>query len=291
MSNPQLKSEKLQILGRYIFLLLVFLTSLFVAKSVRATVHINEILPNPEGDDNKDGAGKEWVELYNDADEKVNLAGWILVDKAGNEKSLDGLGEIGSKSYKVYEVEAIQGWMNNSSGDTLWLKNSEGEQHGREFNYGSDPGEGVTLGRWPDGSDTWSTMKSVTKGNSNSGPEPTTTPTPENTPTPAASPTPEATPTPTQAPSPTRRPPTITPAVRVKVDGDGEDGEDGEPSVSDLRDQVLGENTKEGEDEGDNNEGGGGVDWLVLVLVGGGAILLGGAGVVFWKSRLSKDNE
>ena len=59
-----------------ILLLLVFTFSLCSAPAF-ATIYINEIVPNPT-DDCLDCT--EWMELYNDGDEAVDVANWMLKD-------------------------------------------------------------------------------------------------------------------------------------------------------------------------------------------------------------------
>lgn len=43
-----------------------------------SSVVINEVMFNPAGDDSENGAGKEWIEIYNGSDAAVDLTGWQL---------------------------------------------------------------------------------------------------------------------------------------------------------------------------------------------------------------------
>ena len=52
-----------------------------------AEVRIVALLPNPAGTD----AGNEQVTIRNDSASGVNLAGWVLRDRAGNEFALGGM--------------------------------------------------------------------------------------------------------------------------------------------------------------------------------------------------------
>jgi len=52
-------------------------------KIVSGDILINEIMPNPEGED----ADQEWIELYNQGKEPVDLFGWSLDDKEGESKT------------------------------------------------------------------------------------------------------------------------------------------------------------------------------------------------------------
>jgi len=71
--------------GGWLFLLTLFLFVLIpLVVRAKGGVVVNEIFPNPEGSDK----GKEFVELYNESDEKVNLDYWILrkISKKGSIK-------------------------------------------------------------------------------------------------------------------------------------------------------------------------------------------------------------
>jgi len=57
---------------------------------------VTEILPNPEGLDNK--LNYEWIEIYNDSDKEVNLNGW----------KIDDIQDKGSKPYVVKEGRTIK---------------------------------------------------------------------------------------------------------------------------------------------------------------------------------------
>lgn len=171
-----------------------------------ADIVINEFLANPPS-----GQG-EWVELYSSASSDVNLIGWKLIDAAGNTKSLDSLGIISVGGFVVYEYSS-DGWLNNSSSETITLKDANGESVDN-FAYSEEQQENVTTGRSPDGSLNWVVLTSATKGTSNSPPLPTPTPTPTFTPTSTPTPAPTNTPTPTKTSTPTPSPtkvPTNTP--------------------------------------------------------------------------------
>jgi len=93
-------------------------------------VRINEFIPNPEGSD--DG---EWIELYNDGDEDVALAGWSLDDSEGGSSAYDFQDEIiEAKGYLLMPRETTNLALNNSS-DSVVLKDPNGEiisQYGYE---------------------------------------------------------------------------------------------------------------------------------------------------------------
>lgn len=58
-------------------------------------IRINELLPNPSGEESID----EFIELYNDSNESVDLAGWMLSDASTKEYTLSGT--IGGGQYKT----------------------------------------------------------------------------------------------------------------------------------------------------------------------------------------------
>lgn len=86
-------------------------------------VIISEILPNPDGADN----GEEWIELYNNFSEDVDLSGWIIDDESTE-------GSIGKDAYIFPEGSTIKASLysvinlpeevfalNNTGGDTVRL--------------------------------------------------------------------------------------------------------------------------------------------------------------------------
>lgn len=73
-------------------------------------VKINEWLPNPQGSDNK-----EWIELYNDTNQIINLNNWIIVS--------------GKKSYTIKNqvIKPNEFLVLKRSGTKLALLNQNGE--------------------------------------------------------------------------------------------------------------------------------------------------------------------
>ncbi len=179
----------------------LFFLFCFRARSALAQVKINEFLPNPaEG-------GNEWVELYNSGSTGVGLSGWSLSDAANHTYSLDALNEIAASGFTVF-VHPGEGWLNNSDGDSVILKDNQGVVIDT-YSYTGSFEDDQSMGRCPDGSSNWVKFDSVTQGAANPTPTPASTPTsvpPTETP---ATPTPTATPTP--------KPPTTTPTPRPTV--------------------------------------------------------------------------
>lgn len=83
-----------------------------------AGVHIVALLPNPEGED----AHNEAVTLRNDGASAVDLSGWILRDRAGNEYQLSGLIARGSERRIVMQEHTMP---LNNSGDRVFLLNGQ----------------------------------------------------------------------------------------------------------------------------------------------------------------------
>lgn len=79
-----------------------------------ATLRIISLLPNPAGVDENN----EQVTLQNGTADAVDLAGWKLVDKAGNSFSFSG--QIASGATKTFTMQA-KPFLNNM-GDTVWLE-------------------------------------------------------------------------------------------------------------------------------------------------------------------------
>jgi uncharacterized protein YdeI (BOF family) len=83
------------------------------------SVVISEILPDPDGKDNQGGAF-EWLELFNESEEDVNLKGWIL----------DDVENKGSKAYQIKEDLIIKAkkYLVISSKDSKLFFNNPGDE-------------------------------------------------------------------------------------------------------------------------------------------------------------------
>jgi len=114
-------------------------------------VVINEIMPNP-------ATGGEWIELFNEAEEVVNLKDWRIIDAAGNEALLISIDkEITPDEYLIIAEDSVtadlleiepfiqliipESWATlNNDGDHLRLANEMGGTMD-EIEYGSDAGK------------------------------------------------------------------------------------------------------------------------------------------------------
>jgi len=214
-------------------------------------VVINEVYYDVKDDGSKGTEDKnEWIELYNNSDNPVNLKNWSLVDGAGTVKNINPNGSIPAKDFIVLShdhstwslywslpsgVSSINltgsgEWLNNG-GDKLILKNDKGEEV--DFvAWGSDvlgwnlnANDGKSIARKIKGVDTdspddWQVLDSPNPG-TNPHPseenqsvlieESSATPTPSPTPTTEPTPTPSPTPETSPTPTPTAEPPTNEP--------------------------------------------------------------------------------
>ncbi len=87
------------------------------------SIQITEIFPNPKGTDK----GNEWIELYNDSDESVNLSNWIL-DTGENSKT--------KYIFQNISIGTQEHLLIHDSEFNFSLKNSNGEVRLLDFNEG-----------------------------------------------------------------------------------------------------------------------------------------------------------
>lgn len=184
---------------RKVFILLFF-TSLFIfsLSEVKAQVVINEVLPNPVGDD----TGNEWLELYNAGSATVDVSGYKLKDASDHIQEITS-GSISAGGWlQIFSQGSFS--LNNTGVETVSLYNSVSSDPINIFQY-TDSTEGKSWGRIPDGGDIASQILDPTPGETNHLPTPTPSPTPSPTltPTATATPTPSPTATPTKTATPT----------------------------------------------------------------------------------------
>lgn len=190
---------------RFTKAVLILNIALTSASSASAAVMINEF---------SSGSSPEWVELYNNSSEPIDLTGWTIKDLAQEPLPLSAT--ISANSYYVFEKSS--GWLNDT-GDTITLFNNASPAAQIDtISYGANatvgyPSDDKSSGRSPDGSGTWVRNLPQTKNAANPGPTaaptsgPTNTPSPSNTPVPTQTPVPSATPKPSATPT---TPPTAT---------------------------------------------------------------------------------
>lgn len=188
---------------------LLFFFYFFVGvKLAHAVVTINEFLSHPST------GNSEWVELYNS--DAIDISTYWIDDDtdfnsdsgSSSKKSLSG---ITSGNFSYIDVSSVF----NNSGDYVVLFTADGSIVD-QYQYTDDPGTDVTIGRYPDGTGSFTVLSSITKGSANS-PNPTATTAPTNTPLPTSTPINTPTPTKTPTPAPTSTPtktPTPTPTSK-----------------------------------------------------------------------------
>lgn len=99
---------------------------------------INEFLPNPVGKDT-DG---EFIELFNDSQNEINLTGWQLKDASGKSFILKNQ-KLGPAEYLVFDYKTTKISLNNNA-ETLLLYDQNGNLIDKAEFTGSAP-EGKSL--------------------------------------------------------------------------------------------------------------------------------------------------
>lgn len=168
--------------------------------ALASNIKINEFVAHPSS------GNKEWVEFYNP--DKVDLTKYWLDDDmdfssdtgSSAKKSLTALQQVDS----VYPYLEFDSFLNNG-GDYVVLFTDSGNIID-QFQYTSDPGADISIGRSPDGNDDFVILAQQSKGTSNGHPAPSPSPSPSPSPTPqnSPSPTPSANQTLIPTPSPSQ---------------------------------------------------------------------------------------
>lgn len=132
-------------------------------------IWISEFLPNPDGPD----AGKEWVELYNNSPDEVDISDWILDGEATTKLLGPGAytfpsgSKIPAFSFLAFNLPEGSFLLNNTGGDTLrlfWPNKTLLTQ----VTYSQNAREDETYARKIDGTYTWTNL--ATKGTANQFP-------------------------------------------------------------------------------------------------------------------------
>lgn len=194
---------------RQIVAISIFVTAFFLWLTVNpvfatGSVIINEFLPNPT-------SGNDWVELYNPTSNSISIGNWYLKDEATTHIADFSIStSVAAGSYLAIDV----GSRLNKDNDTVTLYNNLNETIDSRI-YSQNPGDNISIGRYPDG-DAWVNLQNPTKGNSNNSGNPVPTPTPTVAPVLTSTSSPTQTPTSTPTPKPTAAPsftPTIKPTI------------------------------------------------------------------------------
>lgn len=178
-----MKIQKLKVKSQN-FIVLFILLFIFFPKQIHAQVVINEFVV--------DGS-PEWVEFYNASSSAEFLKSYWLDDDT------DFTTDTGSSTKKVltdlvttnttYPFIEMNSFLNNSANsagewDHVVLFDSSGAIVD-QYQYTSNPGDGISIGRSPDRTGGFSILQTATKGSTNSIPQ-TPSPTPSPTPEPPA---------------------------------------------------------------------------------------------------------
>jgi DNA/RNA endonuclease YhcR with UshA esterase domain len=118
-------------------------------------IFISEFLADPAGNDDE-----EWIELFNDGVEPVNLLGWSLDDAEGG-SPMYVIKEpivVGGKDFWVFKKEKTGLVLNNST-DSVVLRDPAGKEISR-FDY-KNPKEGFSFAKFSDG---WQETSILTPG-------------------------------------------------------------------------------------------------------------------------------
>lgn len=85
-------------------------------------IRLNEIFPNPEGDEKKG----EYVEIYNGESFAINLKNWILKDSSKTKFVFPEKYTIAPEEYLAIYRDVFKFSLNNSGGETVYLMDSDG---------------------------------------------------------------------------------------------------------------------------------------------------------------------
>lgn len=125
---------------------------------------INELLPNPAAP--KTDANDEFIELYNDSDQAIDMIGLTLQTGTSNSYSYKLTGSIGPRMYMVLYATQTKLTLSNSAGKARVI-DTQGAILNETAAYGSAP----SGSSWQLHNDTWSWSLSQTPGAVNSVPK------------------------------------------------------------------------------------------------------------------------
>lgn len=127
-----------------------------VAPQAEAVIVINEVLADPAGDADGDGAIRatkdEFVELLNTGPTQVSLKGWQLADALNVRHTFADADVLGSgRFFLVFGSTASTGTLSlNNANETVTLFDAA-HQPVDTLAYGSEGGKNASLARQPDG--------------------------------------------------------------------------------------------------------------------------------------------
>jgi len=151
VKNEIIVTHKYSYPGTYLVTLMVFDNRYYSSDTITVEIYpkkitINEFLPSPEGKDEEE----EWIELYNDSDQIINISGWQLDDEEEGSRPFvfpkNTL--IAPKNYLVFSRPTTDIALNNDKGKVRLLL-STGTVF-QEISYEKAP-EGKSSARTPEG--------------------------------------------------------------------------------------------------------------------------------------------
>lgn len=126
---------------------------------------MNEFLPNPVGSDNALKPNGEWVELYNNSNVDINVAGWVIYDSddshelyitAGNTDTGDTV--VTAHGFLVVYRNGDSDFTINNNNETIRLYNGYPVLSSvliDSYSYTTEKPEGFSYARIPDGTGSW----------------------------------------------------------------------------------------------------------------------------------------
>lgn len=132
--------------------------TLTASEFIGQTVVLNEIMPNPGPDNTLNGPNGEWVELYNNSSQQLDLANWYVIDEGGHQRLIGGVADGDPTTENGTTTIEAYGWLvvymnaevlNNTGEETVYLYDDSGTLRDR-YTYdagddsGDDPADGDT---------------------------------------------------------------------------------------------------------------------------------------------------
>ena len=100
------------------------------SNNVSYNLVINEIMPDPIGNDDAEMPNGEWIEVYNDEDYNVSLSGFYFEDLADHKLYVGEVNtnniDLGSKEYGIIYANGFNGLLNNDGFEEVKLFSDEG---------------------------------------------------------------------------------------------------------------------------------------------------------------------
>ena len=149
---------------------------LFSSNVYSSDVVINEFLPDLPSE--IDETVEEWVELYNNSDNFINLNGWVLKDAYDSHCLVIENQTINPKGFVVIKRNKSTFSLNNTNDDVRLFTSTASATPIDSFSY-PDVYKNTSWGRIPDGSGEFTNKLIPSPGSPNQAPTPEPTPTPE----------------------------------------------------------------------------------------------------------------